>query len=108
VSPDTWAHDYALICRPGNDLVQIRLFADYVTNLALYPRLHAYLRASAVPLLAVWGRNDEIFAPAGALAYTEDAPDAQVHLLDGGHFLLESHLHEAAGHIRKFLQKTVP
>jgi pimeloyl-ACP methyl ester carboxylesterase len=107
VSPDTWNHDYALISRPGNDLVQIRLFADYFTNLGLYPRLHDYLRDSAVPLLVIWGRNDEIFAPAGALAYTEDAPDAEVHLLDGGHFLLESHLQEAAGYIRNFLRRTL-
>jgi pimeloyl-ACP methyl ester carboxylesterase len=66
VSPDTWYHDYALVSRPGNDLVQLALFADYATNLPLYPRLHAYLRDSRVPLLAVWGANDEIFGPDGA------------------------------------------
>ena len=107
VSPDTWNHDYALISRPGNDLVQLRLFADYATNLALYPRLHAYLRQSEVPVLAVWGANDEIFGPAGAQAFTTDAAGAEVHLLDGGHFLLESHLDEATGYIREFLERTV-
>ena len=107
VSPDTWYHDHALVSRPGNDLVQLALFADYATNLPLYPRLHAYLRDSRVPLLAVWGRNDQIFVPAGALAFADDAPHAEIHLLDGGHFLLESHLDAAADLIRGFLERTV-
>ena len=64
VSPDTWYHDFALVSRPGNDVVQLKLFADYASNLPLYPRLHDYLRDSRVPLLAVWGANDEIFGPA--------------------------------------------
>jgi pimeloyl-ACP methyl ester carboxylesterase len=107
VSPDTWYHDHALVSRPGNDLVQLALFADYATNLPLYPRLHAYLRDSRVPLLAVWGRNDHIFVPAGALAFADDAPGAEIRLLDGGHFLLESHLDAAADLIRGFLERTV-
>lgn len=106
VSPDTWHHDYALISRPGNDLVQLRLFADYATNLALYPLLHEYLRASRVPVLAVWGRNDEIFGPEGAYAFVDDAPTAEVHLLDGGHFLLESQLDAVTGYIRDFIERT--
>jgi pimeloyl-ACP methyl ester carboxylesterase len=107
VSPDTWYHDFALVSRPGNDLVQLRLFVDYATNLPLYPKLHAYLRDSRVPLLAVWGRNDQIFGPEGALAFAEDAPGAEIHLLDGGHFLLESQLDTAAGTIRRFLERTL-
>lgn len=107
VSPDTWYHDFGLVSRPGNDLVQLRLFADYASNLPLYPRLHAYLRDSRVPLLAVWGRNDEIFLPAGALAFSDDAPDAEICLLDGGHFLLESHLEDATNTISRFLDKTL-
>ena len=107
VSPDTWYHDFALLSRPGNDLVQLRLFADYAGNLPLYPKLHAYLRDSRVPLLAVWGRNDEIFRPAGALAFADDAPGAEIYLLDGGHFLLESHLDAAAGCIRGFLERAL-
>ncbi|MCZ4602394.1 alpha/beta hydrolase [Streptomyces sp. Lzd4kr] len=107
VSPDTWYHDFALLSRPGNDLVQLRLFADYANNLPMYPRLHAYLRESRVPLLAVWGRNDEIFLPEGALAFTDDAPDAEICLLNGGHFLLESHLDTAASAIRQFLGRTL-
>jgi pimeloyl-ACP methyl ester carboxylesterase len=108
VSPDTWHHDFAQVSRPGNDLVQLGLFADYATNLPVYPRLHAYLRESRVPLLAVWGRNDEIFGPAGALAFADDAADAEVHLLDGGHFLLESQLDAVAGYVRDFLGRTLP
>lgn len=103
VSPDTWYHDFALLSRPGNDLVQLRLFADYANNLTLYPKLHAYLRESQVPVLAVWGRNDEIFVPEGALAFADDVDDAEIYLLGGGHFLLESHLDAAAGAIRGFL-----
>ena len=108
VSPDTWHHDFALVSRPGNDLIQLRLFADYATNLPLYPRLHAYLRDSRVPLLAVWGANDEIFGPDGARAFAGDAPGAEICLLDGGHFLLESHLDAATGTIRPFLERTLP
>ncbi|HEY6788876.1 MAG TPA: alpha/beta hydrolase [Trebonia sp.] len=107
VSPDTWQHDHALVSRPGNDLVQLALFADYASNLLLYPKLHAWLRESRVPVLAVWGRNDEIFLPAGALAFADDAPGAEICLLDGGHFLLESHLDAAAGTIRGFLARTL-
>jgi pimeloyl-ACP methyl ester carboxylesterase len=108
VSPDTWYHDYALVSRPGNDLVQLALFTDYATNLPLYPRLHAYLRDRRVPLLAVWGANDEIFGPDGARAFAGDAAGAEIHLLDGGHFLLESHLDTVAGTIRHFLERTLP
>ena len=105
VCPDAWFHDYTQVSRPGNDLVQLQLFADYETNLGLYPSLHTYLRDSEVPLLAVWGANDEIFGPAGAEAFKADAPDAEIHLLDGGHFLLESHLIQATGYIRAFLER---
>lgn len=105
VDPESWLHDYALISRPGNDEVQLKLFRDYATNARLYPRLHDYFRASGVPLLAVWGRGDEIFGPAGAQAFADDLPDAEIHLLDGGHFLLESALPEVADLVRAFLAK---
>ena len=107
VSPDTWTHDYALVSRPGNDQIQLALFADYATNLPLYPALHHYLRQSRVPVLAVWGRNDEIFGPDGALAFADDAPGAEIHLLDGGHFLLESQLDPVCEHIHRFLARTL-
>lgn len=105
VDPESWYHDYALISRPGNDLVQLKLLRDYATNAPLYRRLHEYFRTSHVPLLAVWGRGDEIFGPAGARAFADDLPDAEIHLLDGGHFLLESALDEVADLIRTFLAK---
>jgi pimeloyl-ACP methyl ester carboxylesterase len=108
VSPDTWYHDFAQVSRPGNDLIQLALLADYASNIPLYPKLHAYLRDSGVPVLAVWGRNDEIFGPAGALAFAQDSPGAEICLLDGGHFLLESQLDAVAGHILSFLGRALP
>jgi pimeloyl-ACP methyl ester carboxylesterase len=107
VSPDTWAHDHALLSRPGNDQIQLALFRDYATNVPMYPQLHQYLRTSCVPVLAVWGRGDEIFGPDGALAFAEDAHDAEIHLLDGGHFLLESTGNEVAALIRDFLARRI-
>jgi pimeloyl-ACP methyl ester carboxylesterase len=108
VNPESWYHDYALISRPGNDEVQLKMLRDYASNSPLYPRVQDYFRASKVPLLAVWGRGDEIFGPAGAQAFAEDLPDAEIHLLEGGHFLLESALDEVTGLIRSFLAKVLP
>jgi pimeloyl-ACP methyl ester carboxylesterase len=108
VDPECWYHDYALISRPGNDEVQLKLFADYAANSPMHPRLHGYFRTSQVPLLAVWGRGDEIFGPAGAEAFAQDLPNAEIHLLDGGHFLLESAPDEATRLIRAFLAKQIP
>lgn len=104
VDPESWYHDYVLLSRPGNDKVQLKLFLDYATNPPMYPRLHEYFRTSRVPVMAVWGRGDEIFGPAGAHAFKADAPDAEVHLLDGGHFLLESALDEVTRLVRGFLE----
>jgi pimeloyl-ACP methyl ester carboxylesterase len=100
VDPDAWEHDLALLARPGVDRAQLDLFGDYASNRALYPQVQEWLREAQVPVLAVWGRNDEIFAAAGAEAFRRDVPDARIELLDGGHFLLESHLDEVAGIIR--------
>jgi pimeloyl-ACP methyl ester carboxylesterase len=105
VNPESWHHDYALLSRPGNDEVQLKLFRDYASNSPMYPRVHEYFRSSQVPLLAVWGRGDEIFGPAGAEAFADDLPDAEIHLLDGGHFLLESALDDVATLIRDFMAK---
>jgi pimeloyl-ACP methyl ester carboxylesterase len=107
VSPDTWTLDHALLSRPGNDAIQLALFGDYATNPPLYPALHEYLRTSRPPVLAVWGRNDPIFAPEGAKAFADDVPDAEIHLLDGGHFLLESAGDEVAALIRDFLGRVL-
>ncbi|MTD55183.1 alpha/beta fold hydrolase [Amycolatopsis pithecellobii] len=105
VSPDTWRHDHRFISRPGNDKVQLKLFLDYATNPPLYPVLHRYLRAEQVPVLAVWGENDPIFGPDGARAFARDVDDAEIHLFDGGHFLLESSFDEVAKLIHDFLDK---
>ena len=105
VNPDAWVHDHAFIARPGNDLVQLALFRDYGTNPPLYPSLHRYLRASAVPVLAVWGAGDQIFGPDGARAFADDALDAEIHLLDGGHFLLETAAADVTELIRDFLAR---
>jgi pimeloyl-ACP methyl ester carboxylesterase len=106
VSPDSWLHDYLQLSRPGNDEIQLALFADYATNPPLYPKLHEWLRDHQVPVLAVWGRNDEIFGHAGAVSFSDDTPDAEIHLLNGAHFLLESHLDAVAALIRPFLERT--
>jgi pimeloyl-ACP methyl ester carboxylesterase len=107
VSPDTWLHDYVQLSRPGNDQIQLALFADYATNLPLYPKLHDWLRGRQIPVLAVWGRNDEIFGPAGAIAFADDSANTEIHLLNGAHFLLESHLDDVTALLRPFLERTV-
>ena len=108
VDPDTWAQDHAEVTRPGQERIQLALFADYSTNPPLYPALHEYFRTSQVPLLAVWGAGDEIFGPDGARAFARDLPHAEVHLVDGGgHFLLESHLDVVAGDVRDFLGRVL-
>ncbi|WP_021592560.1 alpha/beta fold hydrolase [Actinomadura welshii] len=107
VSPDAWHHDFALLSRPGNDAIQLALFRDYVTNPRMYPALHDYLRRHSPPVLAVWGKGDEIFGPEGARAFAADVPDAEIHLLDGGHFLLESAHDQVAELVLGFLDRSV-
>ncbi|PSL52781.1 pimeloyl-ACP methyl ester carboxylesterase [Saccharothrix carnea] len=107
ISPDTWVHDQALLDRPGNAEVQLALFRDYRNNLDAYPAFQQYFRDTRVPLLAVWGRHDEIFGPDGALAYRRDLPDAEIHLLDAGHFALEDQLDTVTGYLRGFLGRVL-
>jgi pimeloyl-ACP methyl ester carboxylesterase len=107
ISPDNWVHDQALLDRPGNDEIQLKLIRDYPSNVALYPQVHQYFRDSQVPLLAVWGANDEIFGQAGAEAFRRDLPDAEIHLLDSGHFALESHLETITEEILDFLARVL-
>jgi pimeloyl-ACP methyl ester carboxylesterase len=89
VSPDAWQHDQALLDRAGNQAIQLDLFYDYRNNLPLYPAWHEYLRTKRPPVLLVWGKNDQIFIEPGARAFLRDQPDAELHLLDTGHFALE-------------------
>ncbi|MFB7269382.1 alpha/beta fold hydrolase [Streptomyces sp. NPDC056244] len=107
VSPDNWVHDQALLDRPGNDEIQLKLFREYPANVDRYPAVHQYFRESQVPLLAVWGANDEIFGPEGARAFQRDLPKAEIHLVESGHFALESHLEIIAEHIRDFLGRVI-
>ena len=107
VAPEAYALDSALLARPGNDEIQLDLLMDYGSNVALCPKIQEYLRTAKPPVLAVWGRNDQTFIPAGAEAFRRDVPSAEVHLYDTGHFALETHLHEIAGTIRDFLRRKV-
>ena len=104
VDPDAWVSAHAAVADTEEAVaVQLELFADYSSNVELYPRVHEYFRTSQVPLLAVWGRNDQIFGPLGALAFAADLPRAEINLLDGGHFLLESKVEAVAALVRPFL-----
>jgi pimeloyl-ACP methyl ester carboxylesterase len=103
VSPDAWTHDQAVLDRPGIDLIQFAMLRDYRTNLEVYPEIHEYFRATQVPLLAVWGDGDTYFIPPGAHAYKNDLPNAEVHLVQSGHFALETHVDTIAEHMRDFL-----
>jgi pimeloyl-ACP methyl ester carboxylesterase len=103
LSPDGWTMDQAYLDRPGNQEIQLDLFYDYRTNIPLYPKWQEYFRTRKPPTLVVWGKNDKIFVAAGAQPYRRDNPEAEVHLLDTGHFALETHATEIAGRIREFL-----
>jgi len=105
VAPESYTLDAALLARPGNDEIQLDLFRDYATNVALYPEFHKYFAAHRPPFLAVWGRHDPFFLPAGAEAYRRDNPNAEVRLLDTGHFALETHADEIASAVRDFLDR---
>ena len=104
VAPESYTLDSALLARPGNDEIQLDLFLDYASNVALYPKFHEYFRTHRPPLLAVWGKNDPFFLPSGAAAFKRDIPGAQVEVLDTGHFALETHGAEIAAIISEFLQ----
>jgi pimeloyl-ACP methyl ester carboxylesterase len=105
LSPDAWTMDSALLARPGNDEIQLDLFGDYQSNIALYPKFQSYIRSRRPPLLAVWGKNDPFFLPGGAQAFKRDNQDAEIHLLEAGHFALESQGPEIAAIIRDFLAR---
>ena len=105
VSPEAYALDSALLARPGNDEIQLDLFLDYASNIALYPKFQEYFRTRKPPLLAAWGKNDPFFLPPGAEAFKRDNPDAEVHFYETGHFALETHYQEIAAAIRDFLHR---
>ena len=108
IDPSNWVHDQALLDRPGNLDIQLDLFRDYGTNVALYPDFQAFFRTRRPPTLIVWGANDTIFPAAGAHPFKRDLPDAELHLLDTGHFALEDKLDVMAPLIRDFLGRKLP
>ena len=103
ISPDGYSLDNFYLARPGADEVQLDLFGDYKNNVALYPAFQNYFRTHKPPFLAVWGKNDPFFLPAGAEAFKHDIPGAVVRFFDTGHFALETHAYEIAAAIRDFL-----
>ena len=106
IAPEAYTLDSALMARPGNDEIQLDLFLDYATNVALHPAFQAYFRSHRPPLLAVRGKNDPFFLPSGAGAIQRDLPDAEIRLVDTGHFALETHDAEIASVKRDFLVRT--
>jgi pimeloyl-ACP methyl ester carboxylesterase len=108
VAPEAYQLDSALLARPGNDEIQLDLFLDYASNVALYPKFQEYFRTKCPPILAVWGNKDPFFLPPGAEAFKRDNPEAEVHFYDTGHFALETHASEIGTAISEFLgRKTV-
>jgi pimeloyl-ACP methyl ester carboxylesterase len=103
VAPESYTLDAALLARPGNADIQLDLFLDYRSNVAMYPEFQSYFRAHRPPLLATWGRHDPFFLPAGAEAFKRDLPKADIRFYDTGHFALETHATEIGGAIRAFL-----
>ena len=106
VSPDGYSLDNFYLARPGADEVQLDLFGDYKSNVAMYPEFQAYFRKYKPPLLAAWGKNDPFFLPPGAEAFKRDIPGAEVRFFDTGHFALETHCEEIATAIREFLSRS--
>jgi pimeloyl-ACP methyl ester carboxylesterase len=103
VSPDGYSLDNFYLARPGADEIQLDLFLDYASNVAMYPEFQKYFRRAQPPLLAIWGRNDPFFLPPGAEAFKRDIPAAQVRFLDAGHFAIETHADAIASAINEFL-----
>jgi pimeloyl-ACP methyl ester carboxylesterase len=102
--PDTWTDEFAFLSRPGQADIQATLFLDYRTNVASYPRWQKWLRETRPPMLVVWGKYDPSFAVAGAKAYADDVPGAEVHILEAGHFALDEASDDIAVLVRSFLE----
>lgn len=107
VSPDAYTFDQMTLDRPGNQEIQLALFYDYQNNVKQYPKWHEMLRSVKPPVLAVWGRNDPIFLPAGAEAFKRDVPRAEIHFVDSGHFALEEDLDQIADTMQNFLARYI-
>ena len=105
MSPDSWTHDSFFLQNDKQRRIQVQLFQDYKTNLDSYPQWQAFLRKHQPPTLLVWGKNDPVFMASGAKAYLKDVPNAELHLIDAGHFAVEEKPVEIAKHIINYLQK---
>ena len=105
ISPDAYHYDQYFLDRPDNGEIQLDLLYDYQHNILRYEEWHQYLRDHQPPALITWGENDPFFIAAGAMAYQQDLPHAEIHLLPTGHFALEEYHHEVAGYIRQFLTR---
>ncbi len=105
VNPDSWQHAQWGMDRPGDKDIQFALHANYGSNVERYPEWHTYFRKYRPPTLVVWGKGDFVFTPAGAAAYKKDLPDAEIHMLDAGHFALETNAAEIADYVRHFMAK---
>jgi pimeloyl-ACP methyl ester carboxylesterase len=105
IDPENWVHDMYYMNRPGNKDIQLDLFHDYGSNVPLYPKFQAFFRAYRPATLIIWGKNDYIFPPSGAYPYRRDLPDAEFHLIDSGHFLLEDRADIAFPLIKNFLDR---
>lgn len=105
LNPDAWSHDQALLDRPGNDAIQLKLFVNYQTNVGLYDAWHTYFRQQQPKTLVVWGKGDFAFTVAGAEAYKKDLKHIDVRLYDGGHFVLEEHAADIATQIKRTFAK---
>jgi pimeloyl-ACP methyl ester carboxylesterase len=105
LDPTAWVMDQHGLDRPGNGYVQLDMLYDYKTNPPLYPQFQEFFRSYQPPTLIVWGKNDFIFPPAGAELYRKDLQNLEMHLLDTGHFALETHCDEITGHIHRFFLK---
>ena len=101
IAPESYTLDTALIARPGNMEIQLDLHLDYRNNIPAYPKFHEYFRQYRPPFMAIWGKNDPFFIPAGAEAYKKDLPSASIRFVDSGHFALETHVEEIAEGMRE-------
>jgi pimeloyl-ACP methyl ester carboxylesterase len=106
IAPESYTLDAALLERPGVREIQLDLFLDYASKVNLFPKFHAYFREYQPPLLAIWGKHDPLFVPAGAAAYRRDNPNATVPMLDTGHFALETHVEEMAAAMHRLLRQS--
>lgn len=108
MSPDTWTHDLSGLATPEDRTIQVQLFQDYQSNIDAYPTWQAFLRRHQPPTLIVWGASDPAFVSAGARAYLRDLPNAELHLLDAGHFAVEEQPVEIARYMVRFIEPLPP